>query len=367
MRPGVWRLRVYAGHGRYRSETFHGTEKQADKRLDRFRIEIEDEQPAKGTVAELMDRWLEVMSHELAPATLLGYRQYTANYIIPVLGKKGLGQARGRDIDAMYEDMLSGRISRSGKRLNPGTVRQVHAILRSAYQQAVKWEMVAVSPVRASTPPRLKPYEIEPPALEDISTALKLVFQRPTLYLFLRVAVMSGARRGEMCAIRWSEMNFETGVVSMRHSVINIPHHPLELKLTKNEKPKKIALDRRTVVLLKWHRRCQRVQAVRCGLDLAPDPFVFAGDVVGSKPWRPNQATTEWSRIRDRAGLEGVRLHDLRHALATRMLAAGDDLVTVANRLGHTDPATTLRIYAHWVPQKDREAADRLGDEFDDL
>lgn len=363
----MWRLRVYEGAGRYRSETFHGTTKQAERRLERFRIEVEDEQPAKGTVAELMARWLEVMSHELAPATLLGYRQASENYIVPVLGKMGLGQVRGRDIDAMYEDMLSGRISRSGEELNPATVRQVHAVLRGAYKRAVKWELVAASPVPAATPPGLKKYELQPPSLGDIKAAVKLVHERPTLHLFLRLATMTGARRGELCALRWSEIDFATKKVTISHSVVNIPHHPLELKSTKNGKPKRIGLDRRTLVLLKWHRRSQRIQAVRNGVELDPDPFVFAGDMAGSKPWRPNQATTEWSRIRDRAGLEGVRLHDLRHALATRMLAAGDDIRTVSGRLGHADPSTTLRIYAHWVPQKDQEAADRLGDEFDDI
>lgn len=96
-------------------------------------------------------------------------------------------------------------------------------------------------------------------------------------------------------------------------------------------------------------------------MTLSPGAHLFTDTADGSRPWRPDSATQAFTRLRDRAGLRGVRLHDLRHAVATRLIRAGVDVRTVAGRLGHASAATTLRVYSHFVPAADREAADLLG------
>ena len=97
------------------------------------------------------------------------------------------------------------------------------------------------------------------------------------------------------------------------------------------------------------------------GYSLAPDAYVFSYELDGSEPWRPDSATRRFVKLRNRLGLEGVRLHDLRHYVATRLIASGVDPRTVANRLGHASPTTTLSIYSHFVPEADRDAAELLG------
>jgi integrase len=92
------------------------------------------------------------------------------------------------------------------------------------------------------------------------------------------------------------------------------------------------------------------------------DGFVFSPELDGSKPWRPYHWTSAWSRLRDRIGIDpAVRLHDLRHFTATRLLDAGVPVKTVSGRLGHARPATTLNVYAHFIPATDRVAADLIG------
>jgi integrase len=88
---------------------------------------------------------------------------------------------------------------------------------------------------------------------------------------------------------------------------------------------------------------------------------VFAGDVTGTTPWYPDSASRRFRRACDDAGLKDVRLHDLRHYVATRLLSAGVDVRTVAGRLGHRNAATTLNVYSHFVPEADQEAAEILG------
>lgn len=99
---------------------------------------------------------------------------------------------------------------------------------------------------------------------------------------------------------------------------------------------------------------------------LPPAAHVFSNEPDGSVPWRPDSTTRAFRSLCRRAGLEDVRLHDLRHYVATRLLASGVDVRTVAGRLGHRNAATTLNVYSHFLPEADRRAADVLGKLLDD-
>ncbi len=99
------------------------------------------------------------------------------------------------------------------------------------------------------------------------------------------------------------------------------------------------------------------------GVPLRTDGFVFSPTADGSAPWRPFHWTSAWRRLREKAGIDPrVRLHDLRHFAATRLLDAGIPVKTVSGRLGHARPATTLNVYAHFIPASDRLAADAMGE-----
>ena len=90
-------------------------------------------------------------------------------------------------------------------------------------------------------------------------------------------------------------------------------------------------------------------------------PFVFSPELDGSKPFRPDNVTSFFIRVRDSLGLDGVRLHDLRHFTATQLIGAGVDVRTVAGRLGHSDASVTLRVYSHVIEERDRAAAVIMG------
>lgn len=100
--------------------------------------------------------------------------------------------------------------------------------------------------------------------------------------------------------------------------------------------------------------------AAECGASLSPASFLFSHEVDFSKPWRPNYATLAFGRLRDELGLDGVKLHHLRHFSATQLLTAGIDIRTVSGRLGHANASTTLDIYAEFVEAADERAADVL-------
>jgi len=113
--------------------------------------------------------------------------------------------------------------------------------------------------------------------------------------------------------------------------------------------------------------RARAVERARlCEHELDERAFVFSNEADGSKCWYPDSVSRSFARLCRKAGLKGVRLHDLRHYVATRLLSAGVDVRTVAGRLGHRNAATTLNVYSHFLAESDREAANVLGRLFDD-
>ena len=137
----------------------------------------------------------------------------------------------------------------------------------------------------------------------------------------------------------------------------------VRVKDTKAHGARRIALDDATVVALRAHREHADDVARACDVQLRSGAYVFSPDPAGSRPWDPYHWTTAWRTLREKLKLpKHIRLHDLRHFAATQLLASGVDVRTVAGRLGHANPATTLNIYGHFVPAADRAAAAKLGD-----
>lgn len=119
------------------------------------------------------------------------------------------------------------------------------------------------------------------------------------------------------------------------------------------------ALDLDTVAVLRGHRDERAGELEALGLQWREEWFVFSSS-AGEQPWRPDYPTFRWGRLRRELGLGSVRLHDLRHYMATVMLVDGVSPTIVAGRLGHTTPATTMRTYAHFLPAADAAAVDGL-------
>jgi integrase len=132
------------------------------------------------------------------------------------------------------------------------------------------------------------------------------------------------------------------------------------IKSTKTGKPRVVSLTTQATNALLERRAEAAGSASAVGRDLEETELIFATDRLGQQPWRPDMVTGRWTRLRNQIGLSHVRLHDLRHFVATELLTAGIDLRTVANRLGHARTSTTLDIYWGFVPARDRDAADHL-------
>ena len=168
----------------------------------------------------------------------------------------------------------------------------------------------------------------------------------------------TGCRRGEACALRWTDIDLEKAELCIGRSIATVDGRVYE-KSTKTHQSRRLALDPATVDELRTHRRRMRERALQLGTALLADAHVFS-DPEG-RPWRPDVCTNRFGRLRQGLGLSTVRLHDLRHFVATVLGDGGVPIATISSRLGHRDTATTLNIYTHALPATDQRAAAYLG------
>jgi len=362
--PGAWELRVSAGRnastGRYqqRTNTFRGTEKQARKALAAFvaKVESGSDRGSDATVADLMAAWLEFAADKVSLNTLQGYRSKARHRIVPDLGTVELRKLSGADLERWYRRLLR------EEGLAPSHVRQIHAIVRNALAQAVRWGWLSVNPAGAARSPSVPKRDICPPEVGEVLAAIEAA--SPEFGVFVRLSAASGSRRGEVTALRWSDVDLDAGELVFEHSAFKHPDTgEICLKDTKGHANRRIALDGVTVDALGRHRLRVEETARECGTKPSAAAFVFSPEPDGSRPWDPYHWTTAWRRLRAKLNLPATtRLHDLRHFAATHLLADGVDVKTVAGRLGHANAATTLNIYGHFVPAADRVAASKMGD-----
>jgi integrase len=184
--------------------------------------------------------------------------------------------------------------------------------------------------------------------------------QDPRLAPLLMLAALTGMRRGELCALRWTDLDLERGVIGVARSLIVTPGGTAE-KSTKTNRERRVALDEVAVLLLRTHRENVLRWAGEIETTLPVDAFVFSPYLDGHSPFRPDNVTNFFIRVRNSLGIKHVRLHDLRHFTATQLIGAGVDVRTVAGRLGHSDPSLTLRVYSHAILERDRAAASIMG------
>lgn len=363
-----WELRVHAGRdldtGRkqYVTRTVRGTKREASRELARLVAQVDDGLiiAKAGTVGDLCERWFAQAEPNLSPIVAENYRRLLDRHVIPRFGSTPLRRLRTSDLDAWYAE-LRRHGGRSGRELAPNSVLRIHALLHRALGQAVKWGWLTTNPATAASPPRPKRHTIAVPEAADV---LRLIVAaeavNPGLPVFFRVAAATGARRGEVCALRWTDVDLKEGRLTVSRGLVEARGGVIE-KDTKTHAERRVTLDAGTVAVLKDHKKRSTEIAQECGAKLGIDAYVFSREVGGSAPWRPGYVTLAFTRLRDELGLTGVRLHDLRHFNATNMLANGTDVRTVSGRLGHADASTTLNIYAHFLEASDIQAADRLG------
>jgi hypothetical protein len=244
-RPGVWELIVplardpLTGAKRYRSRTFRGTTREAQRALRGLCTDVDAGRFTgnEATVSDLLDRWLDLASEQLSPTTLREYRRLIARRIQPALGQVSIAKLTTPQLDAFYLALT--RVAG----LSPASVRQVHSILRRSLRQAVRWGWLSANPAVHASPPRLRRGEIDPPSLADLRKLLIAADAHdPGLGVLLRLAAATGMRRGELCGLRWSNVDLGRARLVVRRAVVAVPDGTAE-KDPKTHAVRRLSLD----------------------------------------------------------------------------------------------------------------------------
>ncbi len=366
VRPGYWGLRVSLGRdpitqkSMYRTKGFKGTKREAGRALAKLVVDVYEGkvQASTNSVGSLIEQWLEHIEHEgRSPTTMRGYRsmrdQLPADFT-----RMPLKKVSPKTLDALYKRLAD----KPGR--GPSAVKHIHAMLRTAFNQGLRWELVERNPAALTKGPRVPSKEIEPPPVEDVIAVFEAAENslNPDNAIIFRVIAATGCRRSEACGMRWHDVNFKSGKLTVRRAVVQVDTELFE-KDTKAHQQRTVSLDATTTELLREHHRTMKERAREFEVELAADGLVFSDAPDGSTPVPPDRLSQAWRRLADEVGTD-ARLHDLRHLQASLLLDAGEAITTVAARLGHRDTATTLRVYSHLMPGADERAADIVGDAF---
>ena len=333
-------------------------EKEAEKALRRLLSQIDERRhpTTNATLDQLLDRYLETL--DVAETTRKMYRGYCRKHVRPFVGRLKAGAVDVETLDSLYAELrrcrdhcdrsrglIDHRTLRPHEKcdercrphrcngLSSTTIRHIHYVLSGAYDKGVRWRWVSQNPVALVDAPTPAAPDPQPPSPEEAARIVEEAWEDPDWGMLVWLTMTTGARRGELCGLRWSHVDLPNGVLTIRRSIAQDGLERWE-KDTKTHQQRRVTLDPETVKALTEHwERCQtRCEAL--GLQLRRDAFVFSLAPDSSTHLVPSSVSQRYSRLAKRLDIE-THLHCLRHYSATELIAAGVDVRTVAGRLGH--------------------------------
>ena len=361
-KDGRWEGRYIAGHdsnGKPIRKNVLG-KTQAEVR-DKLKAAIElaksmDVSKAESlTVEQWVNTWYELYSKpNIRESTQDYYKRFIRLHIIPHIGHIKLTKLTGRDIQKMYNDVREhGRTREEQKKKTPGLsnayVRGMHTMLHNCLDRAVKERLITYNPSNDCIIPKLQKKEMKILKPENMAAYLKEADQRGVLPMFFLV-LCTGLRRGEIAALLWEDLDMEKKTLSINKQAMAVKGGGVKVTQPKTDTSiRQISVSQQVIdLLIQEHEK-------------HPDnPVMFPSPVNGGM-WYPDAINRLHQKILKSAGLEHIRLHDLRHTFATIALQNGVDIKTVSGMLGHFDAGFTLRTYTHVTTRMQEQAADTMG------
>ena len=306
--------------------------------------------PSEYTFAQWLDYWYkDIILPQIEETTAYGYRGMIENYLKPQLGEIRLQKLTARDIQQYYTWLMD------EKKLSPNTVIKHHNLLTNTLNAAERQEYITKNPMRAVSPPKKRQREAKFYTPEQLGILLaKAVGTRLELPVF--ICAYLGLRRGELCGLRWSD-------VDLGHQTITIENTRTQAGKKEIEKGTKTASSTRTLSLpetlcdmLKAAKEHQ--QACRAEYKNAYDDNDYVIVMEDGKPFRPNYLSELFGKFLADNDLPKIVLHELRHTFASLSNQAGIPAYNIGKALGHSTPATTQKIYTHLLDQTHTQAVE---------
>ena len=366
--PGHWAIVIdvrdpQTGKRKRRWHSFQGTKREAQVQCAKLIAEHQSGasiDPSRITVAEFMARfdrdWLAV---NVTPRSRERY-QYALKHVHRHLGPRVLQKLRPVDLAAFYAALHQGGLASN-------TIKLVHRVLHKALGQAEAWGIIRSNPAELAKPPKVLDREtqmLQPDQAAALLERIRLHGSQP-LYMLASLALATGARRNELLALRWCDIDMDAARLTIERALEQTIANGIRVKAPKTQHGRRvITLPGHVVAELRQYWRAQQEERLAAGLGKAPDDSpVFARALDGGY-MNQQTVTRQWSDQMTMLGMGGVTLHSLRHTHASTLIAAGIDIVAVSRRLGHASPRITLQTYAHMIVGGDDKAAAVVGAAF---
>jgi integrase len=358
-KDGRWmgRYTVQTPTGTKRKPVYGRTYKEAEKKLavamgDAARGIVYDDE--NQTVGEYITQWLsDSAKHAVKATSYRAYESQIRNHIVPALGKVKLSRLTPAHLQALYAAKL-----REG--MKPASVRQIHAILHKALEQAVRFNLIPTNPAGKVDPPKVRQEEITPLSAEQANKLLDVTRnERDSFEALYALALTTGLRIGELLGLKWSDIDLDARRLRVSRQLQRSSQEGLIFTEPKAASRRTVDLPTSTVEALKRHRKRQVEETLKAGGAYQDNDLVFAGPL--GEPIGSEKVTQRaFKPLLKRTGLPEIRFHDLRHTFATLLLARGVHPTYVQRALGHASVKMTLDRYSHWMPSMGRATAEAI-------
>jgi len=313
--------------------------------------------PCDLTVAQWLDLWLSTYLLNVKPRTVESYEMNVRMHIKPGLGAVKLSALSAPMVQAFYNNLGKPRDGKPG--LSAKTIRCIHGILHKSLKKALQIGYIRSNPTEVCELPRVEKREIVPLDQEQMKAFLRAIEGHTYEDIYV-VALFTGLRRGEICALTWDCVDFKNSTLYINKQLQKLVGHTAEFELvsTKNSRSRTVGVAPSVMELLHRHKIQQNIQRLQMGAAWQDNNFVFCNE--RGEHLSPHNIYHKFKEIAAQIGLPNLRFHDLRHSYAVAAISAGDDIKTVQGNLGHATATFTLDVYGHFTDQMRKASSERM-------
>jgi integrase len=335
------------------------TRKDAERKLRHVLANLDRngcyEEPTKLSVGQYADKWLTEIESHVKQRTLLTYRRWLLDYLVPRIGELPMIAVRAQRMKDVYAELLQRGRKRSRKGsfgLHPQSVLHIHRVAHGMFSDAVDAQLIDTNPCANISRKRLPKVPVSPQRCLDEEEARRLLkaAENTPLHAFVTLGLYTGARAGELVSLSWPNCDLDNGRITIAFGQARDG----SLSSPKTDRSRRtIQIPPAAVSILRVYKARQKLAM---GESWSDRQFVFC-DKIG-RPWRVASISHAFRPIVTQAGLgSDVHMHTLRHTYASLSLKGGVPVTTVSSNLGHASARTTLNVYAHHIPTNEDPAA----------
>ncbi len=303
------------------------------------------------TVEQFLTQWVVDRKPSVRIRTYERYECFIRLHVVPVIGKVKMQQLNPQHIKGLYARKLK-------EGLSPTTVNTLHMMLHKAFDDAVKWSIVSRNVCDMVDVPQRAHHEMKPLTVEEARHLLETAKDHPLEALFV-LALTTGLRRGEILALKWSDINLDKKTIQVQRIFTRVPgQRYIEAEPKTKKSRRSVSLTSNAVELLKQHKKRQSEAKLKASSQWVENNLVFCTSL--GTPYNPSKLLERFSTLLKRAGLPHMRFHDLRHSAATILLAMNVHPKIVQELLGHNQISMTMDLYSHVLPGMQEGMIDKL-------